>query len=397
MLDETFKLFSLNSSEYIYSNDEESCQIFNTSIQLLDIQNDINLDKSNLINKGDFKNNQSIDHQVNHEKFDLWAEENKESNSNEDNSDNNFNTEKLYFYNNLGQEIKKLPFQDTKSQISLKIKNINQIKDIYKNDTEKYFFPFTPGKGTNISKLSDEAKIVIQNDEIKCNELDSEKSSKENSTSSELIINNKNNIYDIQFMTKKYNIMPDGKKRKIKKLRKFKSDDIRKKIKSRFHKTLKDLINEGLKKAGSIKLFDFIPHYFINNVTRKINSKFLDLTYKDLLSYNFINEEYKEKSLNKEVDYKKFLINQEVLKYLEQHENISKSSGFDIIKNKKYKDLLNIYFSSLEFENSITRLKSENENNDYIQEYIFTAKHYVEFFTNNNGDENKEIKNINII
>ena len=187
-------------------------------------------------------------------------------------------------------------------------------------------------------------------------------------------------------MTKKYNIMPDGKKRKIKKMRKFKSDDIRKKIKSRFHKTLKDLINEGLKKAGSIKLFDFIPHYFINNVTRKINSKFLDLTYKDLLSYNFINEEYKEKSLNKEVDYKKFLINQEVLKYLEQHENISKSSGFDIIKNKKYKDLLNIYFSSLEFENSITRLKSENENNDYIQEYIFTAKHYVEFFSNNNCD-----------
>ena len=182
MLDETFKLFSLNSSEYIYSNDEESCQIFNTSIQLLDIQNDINLDKSNLINKGDFKNNQNIEYQVNHKKFDLWAEENKESNSNEDNSDNNFNTEKLYLYNNLGQEIKKLPFQDTKSQLSLKIKNINQIKDIYKNDTEKYFFPFTPRKGINISKLSDEAKIVIQNDEIKFNELDSEKSSKENST-----------------------------------------------------------------------------------------------------------------------------------------------------------------------------------------------------------------------
>ena len=62
-----------------------------------------------------------------------------------------------------------------------------------------------------------------------------------------------------------------------------------------------------------------------------------------------------------------------------------------------YSDILNEYFSSLEFENSITRLKSENENNDYIQEYIFTAKHYVEFFGNNNGDENKEIKNINII
>ena len=85
--------------------------------------------------------------------------------------------------------------------------------------------------------------------------------------------------------------------------------------------------------------------------------------------------------------------NQEVLKYLEKNENICKESGFDLISGKKYKDLLTTYFSSFEFENSIIRLKKENENNDYIQEYIFIAKHYVEFFSNDNYDENEEIEN----
>ena len=363
----------LNSYEEISQNEGLSL-FFNPNLESMDVES--GLYPNNVLNfftEKDNYNNKNLNDSIKIENFkDFYKIADEMSEENEIKSNNIIN--------------------DKNEKIINDKNNFSKYKNI-KSSLETYFFPFTPRKGINISKLSDEAKIVIQNDEIKCNELDSEKSSKENSTNSELIINNKNNIYDIQFMTKKYNIMPDGKKRKIKKMRKFKSDDIRKKIKSRFHKTLKDLINERLKKAGSIKLFDFIPHYFINNVTRKINSKFLDLTYKDLLSYNFINEEYKEKSLNKEVDYKKFLINQEVLKYLEQHENISKTSGFDIIKNKKYKDLLNIYFSSLEFENSITRLKNENENNDYIQEYIFTAKHFVEFFSNNNGDENEIIKN----
>ena len=34
-----------------------------------------------------------------------------------------------------------------------------------------------------------------------------------------------------------------------------------------------------------------------------------------------------------------------------------------------------------------------NEFLNYIQEYIFIAKHYVEFFSNDNYDENEEIEN----
>ena len=110
------------------------------------------------------------------------------------------------------------------------------------------------------------------------------------------------------FTTKKYFIASNGRKKKVKKKRKFKPDDIRKKIKSRFHKLIKNIINENLKKAGSQELFDFMPQSFIGNVSKKINSKALDLTYKEILSYDFnkdINSEY----LSGKVDYAKYYRN----------------------------------------------------------------------------------------
>lgn len=44
---------------------------------------------------------------------------------------------------------------------------------------------------------------------------------------------------------------------RLKHKRKYKADDIRKKIKARFHKSIKNIINENLRKAGSKKLFTF--------------------------------------------------------------------------------------------------------------------------------------------
>ena len=57
----------------------------------------------------------------------------------------------------------------------------------------------------------------------------------------------------------------------MKKKRKYKSDDIRKKIKVRFHKVLKNKINESLKNAGSTELFSFLPQFFISNISKKFN------------------------------------------------------------------------------------------------------------------------------
>ena len=145
-----------------------------------------------------------------------------------------------------------------------------------------------------------------------------------------------------------------------------------------------------LKKAGSKMLFDFLPQCFIGNISKKINSKCLELTYKELLSTNFIKELKKDKEIENNAEYKKYLKNKETLEYLEKNKEISKNSGFDIIKDRKYKELLKVYFSSSEFEDSIVRLKQENESSDYIQEYIYRAKHYVDFYSKNNNSEEKE-------
>ena len=161
----------------------------------------------------------------------------------------------------------------------------------------------------------------------------------------------------LKFTTKKYFVAPNGKKKRVKKKRKFKPDDIRKKIKARFHKALKNIINENLKKAGSKELFDFLPQCFIGNVSKKMNAKYFDATYKELLSTDFLSELNKEDYRNSKVDHNKYINNLQLLGYLEKNHDICEKSGFDLIKDRKYKDILKIFLSSAQFENSLIQLK----------------------------------------
>jgi len=289
-------------------------------------------------------------------------------------------------------------------------------KAVKKKKPEDIYFPFTQGKGIyNSLKIYDEScsspeHTVNNNTNHQSQESDNsikekggespvsnpqdnfdntqnftDKNSEdnnideENSIYTEQIVNG-NEDYLFKFKTKKYFITENGKKRRIKKKRKFKSDDIRKKIKSRFHKTFKNIINENLKKSGSKKFFDFLPQCFIGDVSKKTNANCLELTYKELLLTDFSSELNKDNYPNKDIDYRKYLRNKEVIEYLEKNEEICRKSGFDLIKDKKYKDLLNIYFSSGEFEDSLIRLKKENESKEYIQEYVLRAKNYVKFY-----------------
>lgn len=170
-----------------------------------------------------------------------------------------------------------------------------------------------------------------------------------------------------------------GKKRQ-RKIRKYKPDDIRKKIKARFHKTLKNAINESLKNAGSQKLFDFLPQSFICNISKEKNKDIFNLTYQELLEKDFTKDIDETKYKKKKVDEEKYKNNKEVLEYLKKNPEISKRSGFDIISKTTYCDLITEYFNSIEFERSIERLKAENESEEYIKEYCLKAKHYVKFF-----------------
>ena len=183
----------------------------------------------------------------------------------------------------------------------------------------------------------------------------------------------------------------NGKIKTKKKRRKFKPDNIRKKIKARFHKDLKNVINQKLKKAGSIKLFDLLPQNFITNITIKLNKQALDTTYENIVLHDYLED---TGGKEKNPDRDKFNKNLEVMKYLDVNKEISQKSEFDKIRKMKYEEILRVYFSSAEFEKSLIELyeKNKNEKIDYFEDYINKAVSYIDFFKNppiKNWDKNK--------
>ena len=174
--------------------------------------------------------------------------------------------------------------------------------------------------------------------------------------------------------------------KKKKKKRKFKPDDIRKKIKARFHKTLKTILNKHLLSAGSQMVFDFLPQCFLVNITKKINHFVLKLTLKELIEFNFCKELNEGGVRKKNVDIKKYLHNKMVLNYLDHNNEISQKSGFNMFSKKTYRELLKEYFASEEFLVSLKSLKIEGENDEYIFEYKKKALGYVSFFANVNEE-----------
>ena len=229
---------------------------------------------------------------------------------------------------------------------------------IIKAKIDDKYFPFTSGKGI-INTFNDNSP--------KSNKVQTEKE------------NPNLNLSNTTFLTNRYVKDSNGNMKKIKKQRKFKPDDIRKKIKSNCHKIIKNIINENLKKAGSEELFGFLPQSFMGNISRIFNKKYMNSTYEDLLSIDFSKN---EKASNLDIAIKNHNKNINVLNYLNKNPEISKISGFSKLKKMKYKDILSSYFLSKEFENTIDVLKSKKETSEYISEYIFLAKDYINFFSN---------------
>ena len=258
---------------------------------------------------------------------------------------------------------KRGPYKKRKSDV---LKIYENIKDIC--------FPFEKGKDYSRIKMNEE-KGEKYNEE----KIDEEKIYNMNE---EL-----HKLNSMKFKIKRYYFDDNGKKKKKKKKRKYKSDDIRKKIKVKFHKTLRNIINNNLKKAGSKKFFSFLPQIFIANISKKFNSQFLEYTYKELFSTDFTK--FKNNSDNNNMIINRlYRRNTETLNYLENNEEISKISGYYIIKNMKYKDILKAYFSSKQFDYSIIELKNKKEHIDYIQEYIRVSNNYINYYTSINEPEN---------
>ena len=184
------------------------------------------------------------------------------------------------------------------------------------------------------------------------------------------VLNNSNKkCKKIKTIKKLFTQFPKKRRKKKKNIehRKDNADNIRKKIKVKFHKILKNSINEKLKNAGSKYIFKALPQSFITNITKKINRPILDLPLEEIFK-KFIG---KEKNNRKN--------NLSVLEYLENHNDISEKANFNEIKNMKYEEIFNEYLLSKEFKKVISTLKKDNENEKYIKDYIIKAYSLINF------------------
>jgi hypothetical protein len=164
------------------------------------------------------------------------------------------------------------------------------------------------------------------------------------------------------------------KKRKNLPKRKDNSDNIRKKVKSRFLKVLKNAVNEKLRLAGSKKFFNFLPQTFVSNVSKDKNKDMFDSTFKDIFTKNFCEDKD-----GNQPDVKKYHHNLSVIEYLENNKEIAEKSNYNNFKNMKFYQIFYEYLKSKEFELEIVSLKMERENEKYIREYIFKACNFIEF------------------
>ena len=170
------------------------------------------------------------------------------------------------------------------------------------------------------------------------------------------------------------NSNPTPKKKKTKRpkaKKKYKLEGIRKKIKSRLHKRLKCNLNKKLTNCGSKMLFEFFPQSFITDVSVIKNKAYLNLSMRQLLMMTFGTRAKDKEKVN---------INKKVLNYLDSNSEVRIKSGADKFLNSLYRDIINEYINGKLFEEDVDKLKKEKKSKEYIEKYIYVAKHLVEFF-----------------
>ena len=193
-------------------------------------------------------------------------------------------------------------------------------------------------------------------------------------TYSSTINTTENYGFGIENIIKEENIFIDEeKKKKLKKIRKYKPDGIRKKIKARTHKNIKKILNANLCKYNSKMLFDYLPQVFICDVTIKPNKKILNLTLEQLYLYDFGG---------KHQDKEKLETNRKVINYLKNNPIVCEKSGVNILLMCSYRKILNDYFKSNMLEKDLENLRQEGEDDLYIQLYKYYALNFVSFYEN---------------
>jgi hypothetical protein len=203
-------------------------------------------------------------------------------------------------------------------------------------------FIFIPTENNNdLRKLINEIKNnIIKNDKIK-------------------MYFSKNNFDDV-FNQKK------GKKKKNITCRKENTDNINKKIKTRFLKLLKEFMNKKLKAAGCKKRFKYIQQTCASKTNKDFNREMLSMKLKDFFTKNILV------SMNvkniKETDLTNYEYNKKVYEHL-----IKNNYNFNFL-DKTFIELFDEYLNSKQFEEEIDNLRNNNkEKLEYIKNYIIKA------------------------
>jgi hypothetical protein len=158
---------------------------------------------------------------------------------------------------------------------------------------------------------------------------------------------------------------------KEEKLRKEDPDDIRKKIKSRFVKSLNKYINQILNSLNINKKFEYLPQSFISIISKSKNKEMLDKTLEDIIISFKQDNSLKNKN------------NYQLLEYLkENYTNNNRIKKIYIVFSTSIRKLFNEYLNSEEFDKSIDKLEKEGNYSNYIHNYISLANNFVEYFSN---------------
>ena len=226
-----------------------------------------------------------------------------------------------------------------------------------------------------------------KNDPIKKSQKETDSSSSENNTfpcNEEKNESNKIKIFDVIYreqISLFTNIEKDlivneqnyikRKRNNKRRRRRDNQDNMRKKIKRGFlNNSLIPKINLLLKSSGNILYFEKFPQNFVSNISRQINNKLINMTLKEI---------FERKELYEDKDINNYNHNLTVIK----SEEIQKCDELKMILNKKYFELFDEYINSKEFQiDEINRLRNKKMDDEYIEKYLYLAKHFTDFFNN---------------
>ena len=164
----------------------------------------------------------------------------------------------------------------------------------------------------------------------------------------------------------------NNKRFPTKRPRKENKDNIRKKIKRGFfNNALVKKLNDKLKSIASHYYFEKFPQYFASDVNQKRNKEILNMTLLEIF-------EKKELYIH---ENEKGLLNYSHNLNVVQSEEVKENEELKNIFNKSFRELYEEYVHSNEFNiDEISRLKKKN-GDEYVKNYIYLAKHLVEFFS----------------